>query len=736
MRKIKRLVPWKVMIVLEMIVGLVILVITFILAANADMNKAEQKLLITVEYMKEQCNDSEIWDLASEAKSLLRVTESTEQTRWRLEYDTGLKRTKEINSDVLGAYARDGYLDGLILLDTEGNVSASFDASGLGAETVLNMMDTSALMDTLSFQEKSYAIRTVLPDESHIDLAAVSRIDDTGVLVGYFYTSAEYDSIVNNSIRAIVSGFAPETSGVIAISRGNQIVICNDQRLEGTKVDDTLILKRIMERGTGDKLIHARNETSAWGHHFGLMEKSKDYYIYAYLNERKVFTSTFPNVLSVLPAYLLVVVLVNVLLWRIDKDYQKDQLETEVKYVKTLETKNKQMEEALTQAEKANAAQSSFLARISHDIRTPLNGIIGLLKIDEGHFDDQQLIKDNHRKMQVSAGHLLSLINDVLQMSRLEDGNVVLTHEVINLYELSQDITTIIKGRAVETGVEWEYEREKSDIPYPYVYGSPVHLRQIFLNVYGNCIKYNRYGGKITTTVDTLEEHDGICTYRWKIVDTGIGMSQEFLKHIFEPFAQEKSDARSVYQGIGLGMSIVKSLIDQMGGTITITSEEGVGSTFVITIPFEIASAPKPVQERKENTEANIQGMHLMVVEDNELNAEIAKTLLTYQGAEVVVTQDGKQAVDLFADKPPGTFDAILMDIMMPVMDGLTATRTIRAMSRPDAKTIPIIAMTANAFKEDEEKCLEAGLSAYLAKPIDIEKVKKTIYAEVGKARS
>lgn len=227
-----------------------------------------------------------------------------------------------------------------------------------------------------------------------------------------------------------------------------------------------------MKRGTIKELTHAKDKNSAWGHHFGLMEKSRDYYIYAYLDERKVFTSTFQNVLSVLLAYLLIAAVVDMMLWRIEKNYQKEQFVTQQRYTKKLEMKNNQLEEALDRMEKANAAKSSFLSRMSHDIRTPLNGIIGLLKIDQEHFEDQELVKENHKKMQISADHLLSLINDVLQMSKLEDGNVALTHEVINLDELTQDIVTIIHGRAVEAGVEWDYEKEKSVIPYQYIWKS------------------------------------------------------------------------------------------------------------------------------------------------------------------------------------------------------------------------------------------------------------------------
>ena len=391
------------------------------------------------------------------------------------------------------------------------------------------------------------------------------------------------------------------------------------------------------------------------------------------------------------------------------------------------EQEHARLQAAFDEMRTANRTKTEFLSRMSHDIRTPLNGIIGLLKIDEDHFDNRELVMENHRKMKISAGHLLSLINDVLQMSKLEEGNIVLTHEYISLEELTRDIVTIIIARAVGEGIEWDYEKGKSNIPYPYIYGSPLHLRQIFLNIYGNCIKYNRPHGKITTIVDSLGDHDGICTYRWTITDTGVGMSEEFLKHIFEPFAQEKNDARSVYQGTGLGMTIVKQLLDQMNGTIEITSEVGVGSTFVITIPFEIAPPPEALPPKEPEPMHSISGMKLLMAEDNELNAEIAETLLTDEGASVTIVTDGKKAVERFASSAPGTFDAILMDIMMPEMDGLAATRAIRSLDRADAKIIPIVAMTANAFEEDAKQCFAAGMNAHIAKPIDMELLEKTL---------
>ena len=386
---------------------------------------------------------------------------------------------------------------------------------------------------------------------------------------------------------------------------------------------------------------------------------------------------------------------------------------------------------ALESEKKANKSKSDFLSRMSHDMRTPLNGIIGLLKIAEKHFNDRELVLDNFRKMQVAADYLLSLINDILQMSKIEDGNVPLTQEIINFEELSQDVLTIIEQRAKDRGIQIQFCSKKEGLRYPFIYGSPVHMRQIFLNIYGNCIKYNRPGGKITTVMEAADVQDGICTYRWTISDTGIGMSPEFLSHIFDPFSQEKTDARSVYQGTGLGMAITKGLIEQMNGSIEVTSQVGVGSVFVITIPFEIAEKQKKDEEIVEKYD--ICGLHLLVAEDNDLNAEIVEMLLTDDGAKVTVAKNGRQAVEHFESNPPGTFDAILMDVMMPVMDGIAATKAIRAMDRADAKTIPIIAMTANAFEEDAKRCLAAGMTAHLAKPFQIENVEKAIVECCGK---
>ena len=392
-------------------------------------------------------------------------------------------------------------------------------------------------------------------------------------------------------------------------------------------------------------------------------------------------------------------------------------------YAESLRDKNEQLSRAVEQADRANAAKTSFLSRMTHDIRTPLNGIIGLLEIDAAHPEDTALVNANREKMRVVANHLLALINDILQMSKLESGEVTLAHELVDLDRLTVDILTIVSDKAAESGVTLEYDKSSYPISTPWVYGSPVHLRQIFLNIYTNCIKYNRVGGKVTSRVENLGIKDFTVTYRWTITDTGIGMSREFLQHIFDPFAQERSDDRSIRQGTGLGMTIVKGLVEKMNGTIEIESREGEGSTFIITLPFEIAEKPPLPPANDAQAGESIAGLHLLLAEDNVLNAEIAKTLLEDAGAQVTVVTDGKQAVETLEGSEPGTFDGVLMDMMMPVMDGITATHAIRALPRSDLAAIPILAMTANAFAEDAQRCLDAGMNAHLAKPLEMQKV-------------
>lgn len=398
--------------------------------------------------------------------------------------------------------------------------------------------------------------------------------------------------------------------------------------------------------------------------------------------------------------------------------------------VKNQARQQQALEQALERADRANKVKTDFLHRMSHDMRTPLNSILGLLQICERNSDNEVLLCESHEKIRTAARHLLSLIDDTLQASKLGEGKLELVREPVDLARLQTDVADIMQLPAANAGVSMEDHQKKESIAHQYVLGSELYLRQIFLNIYSNCIKYNRRGGKVITHVVSNKQPDGKILVRWEIADTGIGMSQEFLKHVFEPFSREENSGNGV-GGTGLGMPIVKQLIELMGGSIKVSSKLNVGSTFVISIPFKPAAQPQEAEQAA--SEPTIEGCRLLLVEDNDLNAEIAATLLEGDGAYVSIAGDGAQALEAFAKSPAGTFDAILMDVMMPKMDGLAATRAIRALDRPDAARIPIIAMTGNAFQEDVQECLDAGMSAHLAKPIDMTKAGRVIADAMGR---
>lgn len=708
----------------EILVGLLLFFVVLVITVKADLSSAETRLSDMVTYIKEQYNNNMKLDIASESKSLMRMIQSVEVLSQQIQQE---EKTSDITEELLENYCTISYLTGVLILDENGQVQEKYCSDEVQAEEILSQTDQDVLLDVVDFHEKTYSVRMECEDGSYIDIAANGRQDKPGIVLVYYHTPERYTSIFNHSINSLLTGYSLEHNGTIVISENNQIVASNDKGLIGAKTEDIQELKCINESAVEKQLVRTDYQTIP---DYGLMEKGRDYYVYAYMSADKIFAKTPRNMLYTVFIYLVIVGFMHALRWRMLQGHQKEQMRLQKEYTKNLESKNLELREAVFQAQKANAAKSSFLSRMSHDIRTPLNGIIGLIKINETHMDDRELVKTNQDKMLVSADHLLSLINDVLQMSKLEDENIEISHEPIDLGEISREVGTIISGRTAEAGIAFEIG--KQELPVSYVYGSPLHIRQIFLNIYGNCIKYNKPHGKVTTTLKCLGEKNGIVTYRWTISDTGIGMSEEFLKHIFEPFVQEHSDARTVYSGTGLGMSIVKRIIDRMNGTIVVTSKEGEGSTFVITLPFEIAEKPEEILAEMDG-EVNIAGLHLLLAEDNELNAEIARTLLEDEGAITTIVNDGQQAVDIFSRNKPGTFDAILMDIMMPEMDGLSATKAIRALDREDAKTIPIIAMTANAFDEDEKKCMEAGMNAHLVKPLDIQKMKEAVCRYLNK---
>ncbi len=394
----------------------------------------------------------------------------------------------------------------------------------------------------------------------------------------------------------------------------------------------------------------------------------------------------------------------------------------------TMVTRKKQEQsimELLERVRQANSAKSEFLSHMSHDLRTPINGILGMLAILEKSQDDPERQRECREKIRVSTEHLLSLVNDVLQVSKLESGRLAV-EEPFDLHDTLEECITILSPLAEERGIRLELEA--SGLRHRRVIGNPLHLKQIVMNVIDNAIRYNRPRGSVFVRVEETAFQDGTANCRFVIKDTGIGIGKDFKERIFEPFTQDHQGARSNYNGVGLGMSIVKKLVDQMKGTVEIDSQIGKGSMVEITLPVRIDETwSKEPAEEAWNVPDNIVGMRVLLVEDNEINCEIVEYILKDAGMEVVTANDGKAAVDAFAASEPGTFDCVLMDLMMPVMSGYEASRVIRGLGREDAETVPIIALSANAFEEDIALAKDAGMNEHLAKPVDIQKMFQVI---------
>ncbi len=387
-----------------------------------------------------------------------------------------------------------------------------------------------------------------------------------------------------------------------------------------------------------------------------------------------------------------------------------------------------------------NEARGKFISNMSHDVKTPLNGIVGMLQIIKNHRNEPEVVDDCLQKIEISANYLSTLASDMLDISEIENNKLVLQEDVVDLHKLTDELTVMMERQAKEADVTYSFD--SSDLSHPYIVGSSVHIKRILVNLISNAIKYSKHAGKHVwvTIYDEPLEHDIAQKttekrmYRFIIKDNGIGMSEEFQKNMYQAFEQEIIDARSEYQGYGLGLTIVNHLIRKMNGTIELESTKDVGSTFTVSIPFIVDEKNNAVhetdnqeQQGDEEQTLDISGLRILLVEDNEFNMEIANVLLTDAGALVDMAVNGKEAVEVFAASKPHTYDAVIMDVMMPVMDGYEATKEIRAMNRIDALSVPIIAMTANTFAEDIAHCKEVGMNAHIPKPLDVKELMTTI---------
>ena len=690
---------------LTVVIGLLLLLIIGLYSIRTDNFEGEQNFASRVDYIKDQCDDYTSLSLAAESKSMLRIAEACEQCARDIQ--TG---TDAVEAEVLSRCAENHYLTGVAVLDRDGNVVQYFSKEGALPQQLLQELATAPLLDVADHPKKTYSVRLVCDDDSYLDLAASARTDADGIVAAFYHTPTDYVHSYNLNCQHLLAGFTTPGDGTLVVARGDSIIASNDESLLGLAPDAVLPLQLLRERGRFDQMVYVRDADIHFRGYFGYATQGRDFYVYAYLPEGTIYTTTIKNLMFTSVAYLLIVLMIELVRRRTLQNYQQEKARQEHAYQASLE-------QAAHRAEAANIAKTEFLQRMSHDIRTPINGIRGMIEIGNHYSTDMAKQAECREKIWEASGLLLELVNEVLDMGKLESGEVVLENVPFDLPELIHEITDVLEKQAAERGIV--LHREYGRLPHPRLVGSPLHVKRLLMNVLSNAIKYNREKGRVMLDCFELSCTGDKAQICFVCADTGIGMSEEFQKRMFEPFAQENAGARSVYGGTGLGMSITKNLVDKMGGTIGVESKQGVGTTYTITLPFAIDNTATEEPERQQTDLTVLRGRRLLLAEDNALNMEIIEFLLNDVGIKVTKAADGQQAVEAFAASPVGGFDAILMDVMMPVRDGHEATRAIRAMDRPDAKSIPIFAMTANAFAEDRLKALQAGMNEHLSKPID-----------------
>ncbi len=673
----------------------------------------------TIGYIRSQTLVYESYNTASSAKSMMRSVENASH----LEHD--ISGADEVPSQAeLRDCTEELRLTGVVVLDANGSLVTEYNSDGVGYEQLQGELSKDSVLDVAQNPAKVYASRVTLEDGSVVDIGVACR-NGGGLFVTLYHTSAEYASRYTLTVQSLLNGYNKDDNGFIVVERDGKLVASNDGSLIGTETDDEQsgdrgVVNKIKETATGGNTVLVFSES---GIYFGSMGKARDNYVYVYLPAIAAFSGVFMTELLASASYWAVVAVFAYSRRVAEREYLTQRLATERDF-------NELLGSARDEAESANRAKTEFLQRMSHDIRTPINGIIGMTEIGEACADDLAKQSECRAKIKDASNTLLDLVNEILDMSKLESGKVSLSHEPISLTEALSSSFVVVERLADEKNVTLALDT--SALEHAFVMGSPTTVKRLFLNIISNGVKYNRSGGSLTVTAVESDFDGERATYTITFADTGIGMSKDFQKHLFEPFAQEGAAECTSFGGTGLGMPITKRLIDVMGGTISYTSEQGVGTTFVVELPFEVCEGEGCEQEGPTTELPSLEGARVLLAEDNSLNAEIAEFTLERVGIEVELATDGKQAVEMFAESEPGYYDAILMDVMMPVMGGYTATRKIRALEREDA-SLPIVAMTANAFADDRVKAKEAGMDAHLSKPLDSEALVKMLAKLIGR---
>lgn len=689
-------------------VGVLLFSLVFVVSKHQDELDCKERLVTTFEFFKTQTSAYSKYNDTAVAKSLVRESAAVHA----LERDC----TLDASEAELRQYTETLWMTGVALLDPTGSLISEYTEDGVGYEAIRDGLPEIASLGLVDAPDKTYVKRVELRDGSFVDVALHAFSTGDGILLAYRHTKEAFAQKSVLSVQTLLDGYDMNTVGTFLLVRSNVVEASNDPAMIGVDVTSHAMLRGIRATNQSEKLTYVLDGRGA--KYYGMYTHGRDFVLYAYVPTRNIYRSMMPKLAAMLILYSVMLAVVQGLRWNAEQKYRQREAAAEHAYKEALEKKNHELEIAVQQEAAANRAKRDFLFNMSHDIRTPMNAIIGYTTLAETNLTQPAKVADYLRKISTASQHLLSLINDVLDMSRIESGRVVLEQKPVHLPTLVQDVCDIIQSNITAKGLSFAVDL--AGVRDEDVVADPLRLQRILLNILSNAVKFTPSGGSITLRVvekSGADEPVRYGDYEFYVRDTGIGMSAEYQKHIFEQFSREETSTVSKTEGTGLGMPITKRLVEMMDGSIDLLSVQGQGTEFTVHLRLPLCGAPK-----KETPVADPEfaGMRLLVVEDNELNMEITTTVLEEAGFVVDQAVNGQAALEKIATAAPGQYALVLMDIQMPVMDGYEATRRIRALPDPAKAQIPIVAMTANAFAEDRENALAAGMNEHIAKPFDI----------------